>query len=141
MANEQEDFRKFMKEREKAAAAYTQGDPLPLRQMTTMRDPATFFGPGGGAKNGAVAVAEGYVKDAAAFDKGGEGHFEILQMDASQGIGWWTGFQRANARLKGKPGAVRFNLRVTEVFRREENVWKLVHRHADSLEDAQQSKG
>jgi ketosteroid isomerase-like protein len=135
MANELEDFRKFMKEREKAATAYTQGDPAPLRQMTTMRDPATFFGPGGGAKNGAVSVAEGYVKDAAAFEKGSESHFEILQMDASQGIGWWTGFQRSSARMKGQPGPVRFHLRVTEVFRREENVWKLVHRHADALAD------
>jgi ketosteroid isomerase-like protein len=133
MPNELEDFRRFMKEREKAANAYTQGDPAPLRQMTTMRDPATFFSPGGGAKTGAVAVAEGYVKDAAVFDKGSEGNFQILQMDASQGIGWWSGFQRAKVRMKGKAEPVRVSLRVTEVFRREENVWKLVHRHADSL--------
>jgi ketosteroid isomerase-like protein len=35
--------------------------------------------------------------------------------------------------MRGHTEAVAFNLRVTEVFRRDGDEWKLVHRHADSL--------
>jgi ketosteroid isomerase-like protein len=44
-----------------------------------------------------------------------------------------SGFQRATAHLSGRGEAVPMNLRVTELFRREGDAWKLVHRHADFL--------
>ncbi|WP_409527241.1 nuclear transport factor 2 family protein [Rhizobium sp. P28RR-XV] len=35
--------------------------------------------------------------------------------------------------MAGQDGEIPMSLRVTEVFRREEGEWKLVHRHADML--------
>jgi ketosteroid isomerase-like protein len=73
-----------------------------------------------------------YERDAAHFTYG-DSSFEILQMAASDGIAYWVGIQRAMVRLDGSTEKIPFNLRVTEVFRREGDEWKLAHRHADSL--------
>ena len=122
-----------MKEREDAARAYVSGDAAPLRSISTRVSPATFFGPQGGYCQGADDVFSKYEHDAAIFEPGGDSNFEILQMAASEGIAYWVGFQRADARMSGSTEAIPMNLRVTEVFRREGAEWKLIHRHADTL--------
>jgi ketosteroid isomerase-like protein len=54
-------------------------------------------------------------------------------MAASDSIAYWVGFMRGEARMRGQADAIPMNLRVTEVFRREDGEWKMVHRHADGL--------
>lgn len=133
MNNDQHDFEQFMKQRDEVARAYVSGDAAPLGEIVARHSPATFFGPQGGYRQDAEAVWSQYESDARAFESGGEGQFEILHMEASDGLAYWVGFQRATAHLRGRPEAIPFNLRVTELFRREGNTWKLIHRHADPL--------
>lgn len=135
MSDEQRDFEEFMKRREAAAGAYVNGDATPLSGIVTRGLPATFFGPKGDYKQGASEVSTTYTNDAGAFDTGSENRLEILQMAASYGIAYWTGFQRALVRMKGKSDPVPFNLRITEIFRHEGGEWKMVHRHADMLKE------
>jgi ketosteroid isomerase-like protein len=133
MSDDLHDFKQFMQRRDDAARAYVSGDATPLRSIAAHNNPATFFAPMGGYVQGADAVLSRYERDAEAFERGSASHFEILHMAASDGIAYWTGFQRADARMRGHAEAVQFNLRVTEVFRREGGAWKLIHRHADAL--------
>jgi ketosteroid isomerase-like protein len=126
------DFEQFMKQREKAARAFVSGDAAPLGRLITRVSPATFFGPKGGYIQGADSVSSTYERDSARF-LSGDTNFEILHMAASDGIAYWVGFQLATARLEGNTEPVPMKLRVTEVFRREGDAWKLVHRHADTL--------
>src|SRR5579884_178877 len=133
MNDEQRDFEQFMKRRSEAASAYISGDAAPLGEIVTHHSPATFFAPGGGYRQGAETVWSQYERDATYFEGSAEGHFEILHMAASEGLAYWVGFQRATAHVRGRPEAVPYNLRVTELFRREGDTWKLIHRHADPL--------
>jgi hypothetical protein len=119
MNDDLQDFENFMKQRQVASHAYVQGNAHPLRQIVARVSPATFFGPTGGSTQGTGEVASRYEKDAEAFAPGSRFDFEILQMAASDGIAYWVGFMRGEARRRGQPEAIPMTLRVTEVFRRE----------------------
>ncbi len=133
MNNDLQEFERFMKRREEASLAFVNGDIEPLDRISTQVDPATIFGPKGDYIEGANKVNTANEAGAGMFDECSENRFEIMQMAAGADIAFWTGIQRSSLRMKGKPDAVPMDLRVTEIFRREDGEWKLVHRHADTL--------
>ena len=131
MSKQQQDFKTFMKERQQVAAAYVSGDAAPLGRVVAQVSPATFMSPSGGVVRGTQEVWSRYQQDAGRFEAGSMTELEVLDMAAGDTVAYWTGIQKAQARMKGEP--VAYKLRVTEVFRREGDAWKLVHRHADPL--------
>jgi ketosteroid isomerase-like protein len=133
MADERQDFERFLRRREEAAKAYVSGDPEPLREIATRTSPATFFSPQGDRQEGAEQVWTTYEQGAGAFAPGGETHFEILDLAASGEVAYWTGVQHAVVNVGAGGEATPMDLRVTEAFRRENGDWKLVHRHASPL--------
>jgi NAD(P)H-dependent FMN reductase/ketosteroid isomerase-like protein len=134
-----EDFESFMKKREKAAAAYVNGDGAPIDALAAREGMATFFPPMGGSVSGAREVAKRYGGDVKSFSAGGTSRLEVLQSEASGGLAFWTGFQDAEVKFGDRKTKMR--LRITELFRREKGQWKLVHRHADTAaEPAAKSK-
>jgi len=132
MSNSQ-DFEQFMTQRLNAAGSYVQGDAEPLERISTHTSPATFFHPRGGYYQGSNEVISKYKDDAIAFAPGSETSFEVLQMGASDSLAFWVGIQHAQARMKGSDDVIPMDIRVTELFRREGDEWKMIHRHADAL--------
>ena len=126
-----ESFGEFMRRREEASNAYIAGDASLLQSMLTASEPATFLPPSGVFVEGAGPAAEAQVGGAAAFGPGSTGHFEVLGSGASGDLAYWTGRQVARMEIRGRDEPVDMVLRTTEVFRREDGEWKLVHRHAD----------
>ena len=130
-----QNFEAFLKDRERASAAIVNGDVAPLDALSTHVSPATIYGPTGNTVEGAAEVNATNAKGAKSFEAGSETHFEIHQMSADEMLAFWAGIQRSTVKMRGTDKAVPMNLRVTEVFRREDGAWKLIHRHADPLKD------
>lgn len=126
-------FERFMQQRRRVAAAFVNGDSAPLREISTTTDPATIYGPSGGAEQGAARVVE-VNDDAARRFHGGTTDIDVLHSGESGDLAYWTGLQRASVRMDGRD-PVPMTLRVTELYRREDGEWKLIHRHADPLSE------
>jgi ketosteroid isomerase-like protein len=131
MSQDGEAFGDFMRRRQAVSTDYINGRADGLLLLSTTHDPATFFPPSGDRIHGASHVNDANKKGAHAFGEGSTGHFEILNSSSSGDLGFWTGIQHAEVVMKGKDEPVSMQLRTTEVFRRENGEWKLVHRHAD----------
>ena len=131
-----EDFQRFLKAREQASAAYIQGNAAPLAAITTRNDPASFMPPSGVVVTGAEGVGKAHAEGAKSFRPGSRGKFEIIQSGSDGNLAFWTGLHRAEMSIQGQDELVPMVLRTTEIFRRENGVWKLVHRHADFQKQA-----
>jgi ketosteroid isomerase-like protein len=134
-------FHEFIKQREIASRAYVNGDSEPLADVVARVGPTTHFGSGGGYRRGPEEVWSDYVATSQSFEPGGKSSIETLQMGSCDRIGYWVGFQKTLARLRGKAALVPINLRITEIFRREKDGWKLIHRHSDRQIVPSEAKG
>jgi ketosteroid isomerase-like protein len=129
-----DDFEGFLRDRHSAAAAYVSGDAEPLSRLVAREHMATFFSPRGDVTTGTQTVASRYERDASVFAEGSDNSMQTLDAAAGDDIAFWVGRQRSQARMRGHDDPVTFDLRVTEIYRREGGHWKLVHRHADPMQ-------
>ncbi len=126
-----DDFQQFLETRKRAALGYVNGNCGPLSKIVSSTSPASFFSPQGDVVEGAEKVAARYEKDASLFDAGSTSELEILHADSDGDLGYWVGYQTAKVRIKGKSEGIPMKIRITELFRREDGGWKMIHRHAD----------
>jgi ketosteroid isomerase-like protein len=130
-----DDFWEFIELRKQAAAAYVDGDPLPLFQILRSTSPASLFSSKGGIIEGADNVVARYRSDLTLLKTAPQADLEILHADTSGQLAYWVGFQHAIVRLPGQPQPVIVRLRVTEIFSKDDGSWKLIHRHEDRHAD------
>ncbi len=124
-------FKEFTKHREQAAKAYVRGDGSRLDALVPHKGSASFHSPRGDTVVGAHDVAARYLADAQTFHSNGTTELEVVQQANDSDLGFWTGFQTATVQIGDAPHRVEMRLRVTEIFRRLDGEWRLIHRHAD----------
>jgi ketosteroid isomerase-like protein len=94
-------------------------------------DGTILGGIGGYARGGPQTAAR--QTGVAARWQSGSGELEYLNGAADGAVAWLTFIERAVVVFDGDPVRRRWDLRVTEVFRRSDDGWERVHRHADPL--------
>jgi ketosteroid isomerase-like protein len=98
-----------------------------------LRDDVTLANPLGPPAKGLDQVFA-VMDDAASHITGGERYeFDAVSLVETPDLAYEVGMERSLASLGDVAEKVRIDLRVTAVFRREDEGWRLVHRHADTV--------
>jgi ketosteroid isomerase-like protein len=90
---------------------------------------------------GAVLMGSGWTEIRQVFESlasrfsNGTYEYEVIAAGASGDLGYVVGIEHSTASVGGATPEA-YDLRVTEVFRREDGEWKVVHRHADPMPDS-----
>jgi len=115
-----------------AIGEFVQGKAAAWKAMCSRRDDAALFGGWGGWELGWEQLGPRYDWAAARF-AGGDVTFEEIARYVSDDLACTVHLERMRARLVGVEEEVPVHLRVSHIYRREDDGWKLVHRHADQL--------
>lgn len=116
-------------------SAFGSGDASPLAALWSQGDDVTIFGGFGAYERGWTEVAPRLAWAARRFagSQGGQTTYEPLAAGSSGDLGYAVGLERSEVRLLGQDDTLPSVLRVTHLFRREDGVWRIIHRHADPI--------
>ncbi|HEX8941452.1 MAG TPA: nuclear transport factor 2 family protein [Candidatus Limnocylindrales bacterium] len=119
-----------------ADAQIIRGNTQPYRQVYSHRDDATLANPFGGIWRGWAQIREGLDRAASLYRDGEFIANDTMARYVSGELAYLVEFQRFTAKLGGDTEPVERVLRTTSVLRREEDGWRVVHRHADPRGEA-----
>jgi ketosteroid isomerase-like protein len=108
------------------------GNAEPLKGIYSHRGDVTVSGGFGGHFHGWEQV-EKNAEFAASRFKGGQISFENVSRHYTHDLAYSADIELGQVRLTGREDMSPLVLRVTIIFRREDGVLKLVHRHADPI--------
>jgi ketosteroid isomerase-like protein len=97
------------------------------------RDPVTLFGAWLGATN-AREAREAFTKLQETFADSVDEEVTLVAHGVSGDLAYTAHREHTTTSIRGEPRD--YVLRVTQVYRREDGTWKVVHRHADNEESA-----
>jgi ketosteroid isomerase-like protein len=115
-----------------AAAALIRGDVRSYLRLFVHADDYTLIPPFGGAPRHGFDTSEDAVEQLSRFFAGGEAQVEVVQSYVSGDFVVLVLIERQHGKVGGLPDQD-WSLRVTMLFRREGDDWRLVHRYADPL--------
>lgn len=112
---------------------FVKGDPEPLKALYSRRDDVTIANPFGPAACGWDRAAATMERAALNYREGGVVGFERVSAYATADLAYTVEVERFRAKVDGATDMTPLALRVTTIFRREDHVWRVVHRHADPI--------
>jgi len=118
-----------------ALAEFFHGNTEPFKELYSKSDDATLANPFGGIAHGWQEVSTRIDRAASYFADAELVSIETISCDQSGDLGFAFEIERARARVGGRATVDDWNLRSTIVYRREDTVWRLLHRHADPAVD------
>ena len=117
-----------------ALAEVANGDVSAIKSLYAHSDDATSFYGWGGYERGWAAVSRRWDWAGRQFRGGTVSHENVTTVVAAD-LAYTTDIETFEVKMDGMEQTTRWSNRVTHIFRREAGEWRLVHRHANRLED------
>ena len=125
------DFDEVMAQSRAALDQIANGIPDGYKALYSLGEDITLGNPFGGFGRGRAAVHEQLERAASHYRDGETTSFETVSQFVGADVAYTVEIERFKAKVGGQRETSDLALRVTCVYRREEDGWKLVHRHAD----------
>ena len=117
-----------------AMAKVANGDISAIKELYDHSDDATSFYGWGGYEKGWDAVSKRWDWAGQQF-KGGTVSYQSVTAVATAELAYTTDIETFRVRMDGMDQPTQWSNRVTHVFRLQDGEWRLLHRHANRLED------
>ncbi len=117
----------------KALNRYLNGDPGPVLAVFSRHDDVTLCNPIGPPCRGRADVERASAEPSSHFTEGEVSGLEEVSRFVAADLGYVVRIERGQMHIDGSSEPVPYSLRVTLIFRREGDTWKIVHRHADPI--------
>lgn len=127
------DLADFKERYRRSLEAFIQGDPEPQKSMWSRWEGVTLANPFGPPAKGADEVFKATDLAAAALREGEDLTYEVISSYETADLAYELAIQGGRMKLGDFPDMVPVMLRVTSIYRREDDGWKVVHRHADPI--------
>ena len=117
-----------------AETALHNGDAAPRLAIWSRNEPVTVLGAWKSAA-GLTEVSDLFGQLEVSFSDCTSYSHDIVAADVVGDMAYTVGYEHTQASVNGEPR--RYTLRATQVYRREEGEWRVAHRHADTVPDAE----
>jgi ketosteroid isomerase-like protein len=122
-----------MEEYHRAGLEITNGNPEVYKALYSRRDDVTLANPFGPPVRGWREVSATLDRAAYNYRDGEVAELENVSTVVTPDLAYTVEVESYRARVGGAQELTPVSLRVTTSFRREDGVWKVVHRHADPI--------
>lgn len=126
-----EDFQAFLARQKDAEEAFVLGDAKPRMALWSRLEPVSLAGALGIVEVGWERLAEVFPKVAAMFSDVSDFSYEVVIAEVLEDMAYTLGFERFHGAIGERP-VEDVVVRVTHVYRREQDEWRIVHRHGAS---------
>jgi ketosteroid isomerase-like protein len=127
------DLEQVVEQDHRAVDALVKGDPEPKKRLYSRGDDATLANPFGPPVRGWNQVAEALERAASQLRDGQPVAFERISDYATANLAYIVEIERNRMKVDSSDEMATVSLRVTTIFRNEDDGWKIVHRHADPI--------
>ena len=122
-----------IEEYHRAGHQITNGNPEVYKALYSRRDDVTLANPFGPPVRGWGEVSATLDRAAEKYRQGEVVGFENISTVITAHLAYTVEIESYRARVGGAEELSPVSIRVTTAFRREDGIWKVVHRHADPI--------